>query len=126
MERAATIEGAEGQSVRCAPCPPRRLWARLCAGELRVLDHYDHRGRRTLLLSPAAPADAAGRAMSPVEARVARMMGEALSNKEIAHRLRISESAAENHVARCMRKLGLGDRIALVMLYTQLEDAAAS
>lgn len=105
------------------PSRPGSVWSRLVAGQLRLLEQHDGSGRRTIVLSPVEGAEPAARALSPVEARIARMLGKASTTKEIAYALKISESAAENHVSRALRKLGIGDRVALVTLYTQLESA---
>jgi DNA-binding CsgD family transcriptional regulator len=44
------------------------------------------------------------------EVEVLRLMGEGLSNREIADRLVIARKTAEHHVARVLRKLGLRSR----------------
>ncbi|MDH5673024.1 MAG: helix-turn-helix transcriptional regulator [Myxococcales bacterium] len=113
--RAAVVRDDDGEALS--------VWAKLSTGRLWLVDQFDDAGRRTVVLTPALEGCWSMRALTPVEARIARMVGQARSTKEIAFDLGISESAAENHVARILRKIGVCDRVALVTLYTQLERA---
>jgi len=61
---------------------------------------------------------------SPRETEVLGMLGEHLSNAQIAQRLFISERTVESHVSSLLRKLGLGDRRALAAY--ACEQAAAN
>jgi DNA-binding CsgD family transcriptional regulator len=108
--------------------PPERTepdslttWKALTGGYLRMVRQLDDEGERLIVLAPSVPAPDPLRALTPVEARIASMAGQAMSNKEIGFALHISESAAENHLSRAMRKMQVADRLMLVTLYTQLE-----
>jgi DNA-binding NarL/FixJ family response regulator len=53
--------------------------------------------------------------LSPTEGRVFALMG-LLSNKQIAHKLGISDQTVKNHVTRILEKLGAGDRTHAVVI----------
>ena len=55
-------------------------------------------------------------ALSEREVEVLRAVGEHLSNREIGHRLHISERTVESHVSSLLRKLDAADRRALAAL----------
>jgi DNA-binding NarL/FixJ family response regulator len=48
--------------------------------------------------------------LTPREVEVARLVGEGLSNQEMAARLQVSFFTARNHVERVLSKLGVGNR----------------
>jgi predicted ATPase/DNA-binding CsgD family transcriptional regulator len=54
--------------------------------------------------------------ISPREVEVLEALGEHLSNREIAHRLHISERTVESHVASLLRRLDVTDRRGLAVL----------
>ena len=54
--------------------------------------------------------------VSPREAEVLALVGEQLTNPEIAARLYISVRTVESHVSSLLRKLGVDDRRALAAL----------
>lgn len=67
----------------------------------------------TLALSAPAPEPAPARAASPLTAReeeVAGLVGQGMTNQEIADRLFISLRTAQGHVENILRKLGLSSR----------------
>lgn len=51
--------------------------------------------------------------LSPREAEVAGLVSSGLTNREVAHRLFLSERTVENHVSNSLRRLGLANRTAL-------------
>jgi DNA-binding NarL/FixJ family response regulator len=56
--------------------------------------------------------------LTPAEARVARMAGSGMKNREIADELRVSIKAVEYHLANTFRKLGIRSRIELAGMFS--------
>ncbi|MFE9406994.1 response regulator [Streptomyces sp. NPDC006530] len=73
----------------------------------RMLDRFAH------TTDPPAPAALAG--LSPREREVLTLIGQALSNSEIARQLHLSEATVKTHVSAVLRKLGLRDRVHAVV-----------
>lgn len=71
------------------------------------------------VLPPAQAADAdalpPGVTLSPRELEVLSLMVEALSNKQIARRLNLSEATVKTHVSTLIAKLGVQDRVGAVV-----------
>ncbi|MEV7037779.1 AAA family ATPase [Amycolatopsis sp. NPDC051061] len=55
-------------------------------------------------------------ALTPSERRVARLAADALTNRQIAERLYVTEKTIEAHLSRAFRKLGVRSRTQLVSL----------
>ena len=53
--------------------------------------------------------------LSGREVEVARLVGAGATNREIAHRLYITEGTAKNHISKILRKPGLRDRTQLAL-----------
>lgn len=64
----------------------------------------------------ASPEEKVIAQLSPREQQIVRLIGEGLSDKEIAHALGLSVRTVEGHVARIRDKTGLGARGALIRL----------
>ena len=65
--------------------------------------------------APAPGALPPGVALSHRELEVLALMVEALSNKQIAHRLGVSEATVKTHVSALIAKLGVQDRVGAVV-----------
>jgi DNA-binding NarL/FixJ family response regulator len=80
----------------------------------RLLDEY----ARVPVLSAAQRADLYPRlaALTEREAEVLTAVGRGLSNTEIASALHVSETTVKSHVGRILGKLGLRDRVQVVVL----------
>jgi len=82
-----------------------------------------------LLLGMVTPAEAERRrvaaerlaTLAPVEAQVAALVAEGLSNAEIARRLHLSEASVKTYVSRVLAKLGCANRVQAALL---VRDAA--
>lgn len=77
----------------------------------RLIGEFASRSRPT-----AAPAAGRLEALTDREREVVALVGEGLSNDEIAARLFLSPATAKTHVSRAMVKLHLRDRAQLVVL----------
>jgi DNA-binding CsgD family transcriptional regulator len=55
-------------------------------------------------------------ALTATEARVVRLVGEGLTNREVAERLVVSPRTVETHVAHAYAKLGIASRVQLALL----------
>ncbi|MGW1813525.1 response regulator [Streptomyces sp. NPDC002125] len=71
----------------------------------RVIERFAHRPRPTAALD----------ALTARENEVVRLVAEGLSNDEIAAALVISPLTAKTHISRAITKLGLRDRVQLVI-----------
>lgn len=100
------------------------LWSALCAGRMLLVDHTDVDGRKRIVLLPVPSPGSLP--LTSTERRVAELAGQGRANKEIAHQVRISETAVENHLSRAMRKLRIRTRIDLVRVYTRCEGRLPS
>jgi DNA-binding NarL/FixJ family response regulator len=57
--------------------------------------------------------------LSGREVEVSKLVGAGATNREIAHRLYITEGTTKNHISKILRKLGLRDRTQLALYATK-------
>jgi DNA-binding CsgD family transcriptional regulator len=101
-------------------CPPSGAGAAAdehLDGALRIARRV---GMPSLLAHAETLREARGRAgvLTPREEQVAELVAEGLSNRQIAHRLRMAERTAENHVTHILTKLGFDSRARVAAWYT--------
>jgi two-component system nitrate/nitrite response regulator NarL len=93
------------------------IWA--TAAELRyILDEFK-KGPKPLKVDPAVE-----RRMTKREIDVARAAVEGLSNREIARRLGLTEHTVKNYLFRIFDKLGVSNRVELVLSCLRQEEAS--
>jgi DNA-binding CsgD family transcriptional regulator len=73
-------------------------------------------GDRPRVAVPASFADGPLATLTPREKEVAELVGEGLTNAQIALRLKLSERTVEKHVSSSLAKLGVSTRTAVVRL----------
>lgn len=117
----AIQEGARGYVIKHSP--PERLLESLKActrgevllGEEVYIKIFEHLRRERVL----TPEILSSSALSVREQEIVELMVSGKSNKEIAAILGISENTVKNHVTSILKKLGVQDRMELVLLWMQ-------
>jgi DNA-binding NarL/FixJ family response regulator len=64
----------------------------------------------------SAPLSSAFAALAPRERQIAKLVGGGASNKEIAHRLDVTEATVKAHLTSVYRKLNVSDRLRLALV----------
>ena len=112
-------EGASGFLVK--DTPPERIISAvrtIAAGDILVAPHITHRLIETYAQHHRATAVGAPqlRALTARETEVLRLVGNGLTNGQIAQRLVLSEATVKTHVKRMMGKLALSSRAQAVVV----------
>ena len=111
--------GASGFMLKDAPPEEIAAAVRIVAGGDALLAPAVTRAvieefTRQPPVAPASP-PAAVTSLTPREREVLDLLARGLSNPQICQQLVISEATAKTHVARILQKLGLRDRIQIVI-----------
>ncbi len=112
-------EGASGFLVK--DTPPERIISAvrtIAAGDILVAPHITHRLIETYAQHHRATAVGAPQlqTLTARETEVLRLVGNGLTNGQIAQRLVLSEATVKTHVKRMMGKLGLSSRAQAVVV----------
>jgi DNA-binding NarL/FixJ family response regulator len=86
----------------------------VAAGDVLLAPGITKRLIEAFIVPPTPPPSLDG--LTARETEVLRLVGQALSNKEIADRLSVSEGTIKTHLNRLMSKLGLNSRAQAVVL----------
>lgn len=78
------------------------------------------------LFDRVARAGTPAKKLSPQEQRILGLIGEGLSNREIAERLHLAEQTVKNYVSRLLGKLGVARRTQAALLTTRAADEGDS
>ncbi|MGH3939163.1 MAG: response regulator [Pseudonocardiaceae bacterium] len=122
---AALQAGASGFLLKDAPSERLRDGIRIVAAGNSVLAP-EATTRMLQAMAPDLPTEhdrvvaEAIRHLTDRERDVCRLLGEGLSNQEIANRLQISRYTVKVHVSNVLTKLGLPDRVHVALCWTRL------
>ncbi|HEX2300011.1 MAG TPA: response regulator transcription factor [Pseudonocardiaceae bacterium] len=122
---AALQAGASGFLLKDAPSERLRDGIRIVAAGNSVLAP-EATTRMLRLMAPELPTEqdrlvaAAIERLTGREREVCRLLGEGLSNQEVAERLQISRYTVKVHVSNVLTKLGLPDRVHVALIWSRL------
>ncbi|MFD5890648.1 response regulator [Streptomyces sp. NPDC060334] len=74
--------------------------------------------------APKAPEDTRLATLSERERAVLELIGDGLTNRQIAKRLYLSEKTVKNHISRLLGKLGVERRVQAAVIAAQVHDQA--
>ncbi|MFJ5806562.1 response regulator [Streptomyces sp. NPDC093093] len=74
--------------------------------------------------APKAPEDTRLATLSERESAVLELIGDGLTNRQIAKRLYLSEKTVKNHISRLLGKLGVERRVQAAVIAAQVHDQA--
>jgi DNA-binding CsgD family transcriptional regulator len=98
-------------ALRAADTTARDLRAGPLRAEIAALARAARIDLAPAAVTPSPPADPAGVGLTPREREVLALLGNGLSNAQIARTLYISEKTASVHVSNILRKLGVTSRV---------------
>jgi len=116
MSREAALQVHRTAPEKAPICSSSDLWRGLASGRWFVSTVFERDGRRYLIVRRTPAAEVARRALAREEIAVVEGICAGLSNKEIAHDLRVAPTTVAGRVTRALRKLGLPNRVALLRL----------
>ena len=111
--------------------PPEQLLAAVrtvAAGEALLSPEITKRVIKQFTRLPRPTTPAGFDELTAREQEIFRLLAEGLSNAEIAERLVFTDSTVKSHISHILQKLGLRDRVQLIVLAYQagLVDAAGA
>jgi DNA-binding NarL/FixJ family response regulator len=111
--------------------PPEQLLAAVrtvAAGEALLSPEITKRVIKQFTRLPRPTPPAGFDELTAREQEIFRLLADGLSNAEIAERLVITDSTVKSHISHILQKLGLRDRVQLIVLAYQagLVDAAGA
>lgn len=113
----ALKNGAEGYILKSQPAESIIESLRAVAMGNTVLEANIAQSVKEMLQQQQAPKPPQDLNLTPRELEIMALVGEGLSNKEIAAKLFISEGTARNYVTALLEKLDLRDRTQLAIFY---------
>ena len=115
LRRAALqIDSVRCRKGRAEPEEALSIWRALVVGRWSLVDRFEKDGRRYIIARRNEPRFADPRGLSQRERQVAAYAALGHSNKLISYCLGLSPSTVATHLARALRKLGLGSRVEVV------------
>ena len=119
----AVLAGASGYVLKDITCVDLAAAIRTVGSGRSLLDGLAVSALLARLQNGAGPADQGPLAgLTDQERTVLELIGEGLTNRQIAGRMFVAEKTAKNYVSRLLSKLGMQRRTQVAVLATQLRD----